>query len=90
MPFGNRPQQPCLNWRMFVISLPFLYFSLMLVQQGNVERRLETIADSPMSDLPCSCVAGSRGLLHCNNAFTGHQSIAYILIHVRVCESGSE
>nr|XP_040049747.1 protein phosphatase 1 regulatory subunit 12B-like isoform X2 [Gasterosteus aculeatus aculeatus] len=39
-------------------------------EQGNVERRLETIADSPMSDLPCSCVAGSRGLLHCNNAFT--------------------
>ncbi|XP_037334255.2 protein phosphatase 1 regulatory subunit 12B isoform X2 [Pungitius pungitius] len=38
-------------------------------EQGNVESRLETLADSPTSDLPYSCVAGSRGLLHCNNAF---------------------
>ncbi|KAM8863511.1 protein phosphatase 1 regulatory subunit 12B-like isoform 2-T2 [Spinachia spinachia] len=39
------------------------------MDEGNVSDRSGTLAAAPVSELPYSFVAGSRGLLHCNNAF---------------------
>ncbi|XP_032377304.1 protein phosphatase 1 regulatory subunit 12A [Etheostoma spectabile] len=38
-------------------------------EQGNIEPRLETLAESPIPNLSHSSIAGSRGLLYCNNSF---------------------
>ncbi|XP_031701248.1 protein phosphatase 1 regulatory subunit 12A isoform X2 [Anarrhichthys ocellatus] len=38
-------------------------------EQGNIEPRLESLAESPIPDISYSCIAGSRGLFHCNNSF---------------------
>ncbi|XP_063754900.1 protein phosphatase 1 regulatory subunit 12A-like [Eleginops maclovinus] len=40
-----------------------------LDEQGNIEPRLETIAESPMPNLSYSSIAGSCGLLYSNTSF---------------------
>ncbi|XP_044067247.1 protein phosphatase 1 regulatory subunit 12B isoform X2 [Siniperca chuatsi] len=38
-------------------------------EQGNIEHRLETLAESPIPNLSYSSIAGSCGLSYCNNSF---------------------
>ncbi|XP_056279126.1 protein phosphatase 1 regulatory subunit 12B-like isoform X2 [Pseudoliparis swirei] len=38
-------------------------------EEGNIESRFETLHESSIPDLSYACAAGSRGLLHCNDAF---------------------
>lgn len=53
----------------------FIYLFLMHIQQGNIEARLETLAECPVPNISHSSTdPGSCGLSYCNSSFRGQRS----------------
>lgn len=60
------------------------FFSLIHVQQGNIEPRLATVTECPIPNLSYSSIAGSCGLPY-NNSFRGQKNIKGFCLFVCVC-----